>query len=336
MLTRLRENFTYKMFALICAIGLHFIAASEQNPQQTRQLMVRPIARGVSANALVDSSSVPAITVTVTGPPDDVNRLTKDDITAAIDLTGSVMGATQPLPIKVEIAAPSREQIDIVEYTPRTISVTLKPRKKRRLPIAVDYPRTLPAGYTYQVPSLIPRQATISGAEDSVDLVAQLMVQVDSDTGTGPIDDDFTIRALDAHGNVVSDVAVIPLTAHVQIGIVKVPAMKALLVSPRIVGAPPFAFTVATVDVVPPTVTVAGEPEVLARTGTIATEPINIDGLTADQTRQAACIPPTGLNSPTPQKVTVRIHITPRNTGAPPPAAPATTVTIPTEPPLTQ
>jgi YbbR domain-containing protein len=330
MLTRLRNNFAYKMFALVCAIGLHYIALSEQNPTGTRSFTLRPVPRGVTSGALVDSASIPPVTVTVTGPADDVNRMTQEDVNAAIELGGIAIGPTPQLPVKVELALNARGQVDIADYSPRTASLVLKPRKTRRLAVTVDYPKTLPPGYAYQVPVVSPRQATVSGAEDAVNLVAQLLVEVDSESSLGPIDDDYAIRALDAHGNVVSDVALTPAMVHVQIGVVKAPVVKALLVSPTIVGGPPFAYTVASVTPDPPTVTVAGKPEVLARVGTIATEPIDITGLTADQARPAACVAPAGLTVTAPQSVTVKIHIVPRGVAAPRSTAPI--VTVPTEP----
>lgn len=67
---------------------------------------------------------------------------------------------------------------------------------------------------------------------------------------------------------------------------------KVVAVVPAIIGEPAYGYSLLGIRVTPQTVTLAGNPRVLAQIQTVATEPVNIAGVTRDFVQEVAVIAP--------------------------------------------
>ena len=67
---------------------------------------------------------------------------------------------------------------------------------------------------------------------------------------------------------------------------------KVVAVVPAIVGEPAYGYSLLGIRVTPQTVTLSGNPRVLAQIQTVATEPVNIAGVTRDFVQEVAVIAP--------------------------------------------
>lgn len=326
MFATLRENLAYKLLALGFAIALHFYVVGQENPAQTRTILVPLTARGLPPNLIFDEKSAPQISVTLSGPTDLLNHLPDADVTAAIDVSKDHAGKNAPQTVQV-ILPPSETGVS-AEAQPRVVAVTLAAREKRTMAITASDPGTPPAGYRFRPAKITPRSAVIEGSQEMVDSVRQVVANVDGGSSIGTIDSDFPVVALDVQGAQVNGVTVTPTSAHVRIEMGKVPAAKTLIVSANVRGSLPYPYKIIGIDISPETVTVTGRPEALSQVYTVQTEPIDLSGATADVTRQVSCLAPPGLVITGTRLVTVTVHIASQPVPpVPVPASPPTVVT---------
>ena len=334
MFASLRENLLYKLLALAFALALHFYVAGQSNPASSRTLLVPLAAQNVPAGLLWDERAAPHVAVTVSGPADDLSRLTAGEVTAFVDLKGAHAGKNPGLLVQTSLA-PESGAVSIApgDVQPATLTLPLDAKSRRRLRITVTPPGTAPLGYAFRSPQITPEAATVEGSREAVGAVAQLAVKADADASAGAVDDDLPVVALDASGGQVEGVMVSPASAHVHIALARVPAAKTLLVSPMLTGTPPYPYKVTDVQVSPASVTVTGRPDVLARAATVPTAALDLSGATADVTRQVPCALPSGVSAVGPNIVTVTVRIAPAPApSSPAPAAPASA--LPSGPPV--
>lgn len=125
----LTKDFYWKAFSLLMAVGIWLTVRRESEAQTA---MPPNVARNtyydipviaVSANADVHLAKLdpPTVTATISGSPDVVNRLQKNEIHPFVDLTG--FSSAQNLQQNVEIALPTGATIYSIE--PVTVTVTI-------------------------------------------------------------------------------------------------------------------------------------------------------------------------------------------------------------------
>ncbi len=319
MLLRLRENLLYKLLALGFAFALHFYASNLLNPPQSRTLSVPLTPRNLPPDLLWPKPA-PQVTVTLTGPADQLNRIADSAVTVFVDLSRAVSGKPLVLPVRVG-PQPAEPGVGL-EAEPRSVSLTLVPKSAKWLPLSASAPSAPPVGYTFRAPVVSPRRAKVVGIREAVDAVQQLVVNIDGGPTVGTIDDDFPVIALDGQNNQLPDITIKPATAHVRIEMARVPDTKTLIVSPVVTGAPPFPFQITRVDVSPQTAVVSGRPDLLGQTSTLPTAPVDVSGSTTDVTRQAPLALPSGLTPVGAATVTVTVHIAAPQPSPTPGAAP--------------
>ena len=314
MLPALRHNFGYKLLALFFAVVLHFYVAGLSNARPPHILILPLTVRNLPPNLLLTAADLPSVSLTLDGSPEEIARLTDATVTAWVDLSHMRAGATPPLPVHVAGLPASVS----VENDPPPATLQLEPRRRRQLPVGADGIGIAPAGYSFGPPVITPREAVVTGTRAAVTSVARLVAQADPDQTPGAVDEDFTLIALDASGSPVSDVTVMPSTAHVRLDLDRAMSRKTLIVSANVVGmlAAPYRF--GNIEVSPATVTAEGRPNQLAAIQTLTTPPVDVSGATQDIVERVLPIVPPGLTLSPPGPITVTVHVI-----APPVAAPA-------------
>lgn len=335
MLAALRENWKYKLLALVCALALHTYVVGQSTVGQTRTLIRSLTLYNAPPNLLVDEKTLPQISITLDGSADDMARIADTAVTASVDLSHVHAGQNGAFPVHVTMP-PGLGSVVAADPQPSFVPLTLQAKSRRRLLISATEPGTPPAGYAFRPPVVTPRRAAIEGSHAAVGSVQQLIIKVDEDT-VGTVDDSFPVVALDSDDSPVEGLVITPPTAHVRIEMVRVPLSRTLLVSPSVTGAPAFPARVSDIQVSPPTLAVTGRSDRLARVGTLGTAIIDVSGATGDIVRQVACVPPPGLSLVGSGIVTVTVRIAAPLASLPPaslppaslPAEPATSPTPP-------
>jgi YbbR domain-containing protein len=311
MFSRLRDNLAYKLLALLCAIALRWYVTNQQNPRQTRTLVVTLMAQGIPDGYVLVDKNVP-ISVNVDGPLDALNRLPDDGVSATVDLTHAHRGRNAGLPVHAVVTAPGvRDLVSVSEIRPQTVSLMVEELHRRRLSLSVSPSGSPAAGYTLGRPATIPPDATVVGAADVVDQVARIVVRPHISGATGPVEEDDPTVAVDVHGNDVPDVVLMPDTAHVRVAIVESAREREAFVTPAITGALAPGLQVQSVAVTPPTVTLGGSADALAAVKTVDTDPVDLGNASADIVRSVSCVPPAGTTLLRDRTVTVTVHVGP-------------------------
>jgi YbbR domain-containing protein len=124
------------------------------------------------------------------------------------------------------------------------------------------------------------------------------------------VDDDLPVLALDADNRPMSNgVTIRPSHVRVVLKLAPVSLTKTVLVTPMWKGTPDPSVAIEEIAIEPRTVVISGKPEVLARVHSVETEPIDIDNLTTDLTRNVALRSVDGVQLTTSSvRVSVRVR----------------------------
>lgn len=309
MFSRLRVNLEYKLLALICAVALHFYVVSQTHPTRSRTLALSLDTKNIPADMLLDSSSTIPVNVTVEGSSDDIDRVSRDNISAYVDLKGAHAGTNSNLSVQIDRghAGP----VVVTDVEPARAAIVLSTKSQRSLLITPTYPGTPPVGYSYRPPVIFPERVSISGSREAVDSVAQLIVSPTSSAMTNAVDGSFPVVAFDAAGHAVPDITVTPPSVHVSIGTNKVPATKAVLVSPTIIGETAYPYKVVAIQTSPESVKLSGLPSILSTVSTVGTEAIDVTGASTTFVKKVKIMSPSGTTLDVPTIVHVTVIIAP-------------------------
>lgn len=318
MFLALRHNFGYKLLALFFAVVLHFYVAGLNNTRPPHILILPLSVRSLPPGLILDTTDLPSVTLTLDGSSEEISGLSDATVTAWVDLSHARPGATPPLPVHVAGLPPSVS----VEADPPPVVLQLEPRRRRQLAVGVEDIGIAPAGYSFALPVVTPREAVVTGTRTALASVVRLAAQADPDQAPGAVDEDCTIAALDASGSPVSSVTITPQTVHIRLDLTRVLSRRTLIVSANVVGTLPAPYRFGNIEASPATVIAEGRAGSLAVVGTLTTQPIDVSGATQDIVRRVAPIVPSGITLSPPGPITVTVHVI-----APPaPAAPASSL----------
>jgi YbbR domain-containing protein len=323
MLARFLNNWPYKLAAIVIALAIHKYVNGLMNPNTTRIIPGVPItAKNVPDGYLV-TNMAQNVTLQVSGPASVLDSLHPDDsrISATVNLRSARNGSNSDLPVSVSLSSEINDTVSVDSISPPEISATIDPLQNLSMHVRVSFARLAPAGYQYQQPVVAPAKATVSGPATQLKQVHELVAYADAgseDEGALPttLEGTFNLIPLDDHGAQVEGVTVSPSMAHVTVPIARTAAMKALLVSPSVTGAPAYPWAITGIEARPSVVTVAGPASVLAVTGMASTTPIDVTGAAGTVRRVVDVELPTGIQVLHERRVTVIITLA-RKPGSP-------------------
>jgi YbbR domain-containing protein len=265
-----------------------------------------PITALLPEDATVTSTmpNVDQVRYTVVGS--DVGPITADHFEAEVDLTNVQRGT--PVPVRVRVR-PLVGGVIVVGVSPATINVTVEDviTEDVRVDIEVAEP---PPDVDLGTLIVTPDMVTIRGARSLVDQVDRVTATVSIEPAALDIDRVLEPFAVDANGDPVTPITVVPRTVHVQLPVINNNESKGgVPIAEVFAGEPAPGYRVAGVEFEPATVTVVGDADDLAALVAIETEPIEITGETATITRVIGLSVPEGLTVPRVDRVTARIRI---------------------------
>ena len=333
MLTRLLENWPYKLAALAIAIALHIYVSGVNDPHTARQITL-PLTLSRVPEGMVVVDSTPSVTLQASGPASSLDSLTASNFTATVDLRAVRVGVNQPLPIHVTAASGVGAEITIESQTPREASVTMETKRRERFTVHASFRRVAPVGFSYEAPLVMPPVATVEGPESAVARVSRLVIFADDvvsgdPSSPGVLDGVGAIVPVDAQQEPVAGLTCLPAQAEVRVPVQSEAASKDLLVSANVTGTPAYPAQVVGVDVQPSRISVMGAPSALANSSVVTTAPVDVSGAISDVRRAVAATVPDGLTPVRSATVVVTVHIAVHrpspapNPSAQPPVAPA-------------
>ena len=238
--------------------------------------------------------------------PTDV-AVNSSNFTATVDLSHVQPGPdAQSVRVAVESADP---RIQVISATPAFVSVRLEKVDTRTKPVVVIV-GTVPDGLTARPPKASITEATVRGAQSDVARISAVRATVTVDESELDIDRDFVLIPVDELGDPVRGVEVDPPTVHVTMAVFKDRRTASVPVLPTIVGTVAPGFEIDSVTTSVPVVVIEGDPENLANVPNARTQPVSVDGRSADVDQTVGFDLPSGVSAVSP--TTVDVHVTVR------------------------
>lgn len=225
---------------------------------------------------------------------------------AWVDFTDVPVGGG-PVIVPIQVRAID-ERITVRGFTPDVVTVELDRIATRQVPVRVQF-EPAPEGLQVGTTVVEPVTVSVSGPASIVDLVVSARADVVIQPSGISVDQDVPLIPVNAAGNPVSPVNLMPATARVTIPVFADLRSKSLTVSPVITGTPAAGFEIASVTVDPTVVTVAGDAERLAELARVDTSPVSTNGASADFTVEVDLAVPVGVVPVDAARVTVTVKL---------------------------
>ncbi len=278
-------NFIWLIVSIILAVGVWYVAVTSADPITRQQFAAIPVQIVQDDTTVLTNTPTRFALVTIQGAQTVVASRQADDVIVRADLTGLNPGIhTIPLEVSVAPPQPDEPQRLVARTQPAQITVELELRESFQKPVEIIVSDTPPIGFTNDSPESDIFQAVVSGAASVVSDVVAVHGVLDLSENQNPIAADVRLFAVDAEGQVVSDVTVEPQTTGVSVNITRRDDVKQVSVRPNIlVGTQPDAYTLSTFSYEPQTLFIGGVAEQLETVNdTILTVPISLQDRTTD------------------------------------------------------
>lgn len=277
---RVLRNLMWFAASLSMAVLVWFVATIEADPIDQRRFTRIAVQVLADENMIITERSSEVVSVTVRAQQSVLELLTNDDIVVRADLRGHEPGV-HTVPLSVEIARPA----SVADTQPRQITLMTERRVTQLKPVQIHIVDP-PVNFRVEELTRDMQQAEVSGAEDLVETVTEVVATLDlsEQRSEASVERTLQLSAVDANGNVVEDVSIAPRSVVVNADVVQREDVRMVSVRPRILlETLPDNYEFLSLDYTPSTVLINGSPEELAQLGsTVDTEPISLEGRTDD------------------------------------------------------
>jgi len=232
--------------------------------------------RGFSVLSGYDST----VDVTVTGSKSDINQLRNSDITAYVDLSSVTAAGEQSLPIRVK----TKTGLQVTGLSTNYLVVYVDKTTSNKVPVMANILQSHESSVMLGDVIIDPATVTVSGPEQLIMTIdhAQVTVDLGRITQTMEITEQFTL--IDKNGEAVNSQYITTDVSSVQI---TQPVYAQATVPVNVQYKYGYVTPAnAAIQVTPSTVTVVGEPSVIAGISFIDTQVIDETGLVDMNTTQ--------------------------------------------------
>lgn len=310
-MTWLVRNWQLKLSAVAVSVVLYAgLVFSGNFTDET--IRVRVELENVSRDVFVLTGDAGFVEIRYRVANEQAFSVSEADFVATVDISAYDMERApepQQLPIEVSVL---RDGIEVLSTTPEEVRVEVDRIIVRSVPVEVE-PGAIPEGLQIDEPVVNDDEVQVRGPASIVDRVDRAVAFLSIPASGIDVNEAVDLVAVDVEGQPVTSgtVELDPETVSVQIAVTAIETQTTVAVSPTIeAGTPAPGFALESLSVNPPTVTITGLPETLAQIGSIATEPISIDGLSASQTFEVALELPDGVQLGDGEEGTVVVEAT--------------------------
>lgn len=180
----LKNNKLNLLISFILAFALWFYVVGQTNPETRKTYREIPIML-INEQTLADNGlavldvSDDYMRVTVSGKRDVINKLSKADISATVDLADASDGKNM---LSVSLRIP--DNVEVVNQSLDKIEVNTEERVTRTRDVRVKYTGTYPDGEEPSTIKTDPENIRVSGAKSLVDKVAYVKAEISAETVT--------------------------------------------------------------------------------------------------------------------------------------------------------
>jgi YbbR domain-containing protein len=300
-------NWPLKVGAIVLASLLYGGLVLSQSARTFRSPV--PIVQVNTAPDLYVVSDLGQVTSIQYVVPEDLGFLIDSSaFRATIDFTGVDPGAgLLSLPVRVATSDP---RIQVLDFAPRRISVTVDRVTSRDVPVRVEV-LNVPVGFDLGEPMADVTTATIRGPESAVGRVTEVLARVPIDSSGIDVNRTVDLVPVDADGATLSPVDVEPASTRVRVPVFTDRRTRTLPVNPVVTGTPAAGFEVAAIVVDPLVVSVEGDANDLAGLDRADTGPVSISGASSNVSATVDLDLPIGVQALGTGTVSVTVRLRP-------------------------
>ena len=264
------------------------------------------------ANVIVLSNLGSVTRISYVAPPDLGLRIDRTTFSATVDLS-NVQPTGQAVSVDVTVEAVD-ERIQVLDFEPRAISVTVDTLGSREVPIeAILQP--LPSGLEAGDPILENETATVSGPQSVVTTVVKVQADVSIDATGVDVNELVPLIPVDVNGDRLGAeqrVEVEPAVVRVRVPVFTDRRTKTLPVTPVVAGTPAAGFEIESVTVDPVVVNVEGDANDLAALDRLDTAQVVVSGASSELVQDVVLVLPPGVQVIGQDTVEVTVRLRPK------------------------
>jgi YbbR domain-containing protein len=298
----------YKILAVCLAFLLWYFVTGQLDPM-AKQTFTRPVELRPTVTQLVSMTSLPEVTITVSGAKSLVQSLQEQDIHAYVDVSGQTTGVRY-LPIQTGVP----DNIRVLSIYPQTVRVSLDYLANKKVPVKVVLQGTPISGFMTLDPVATPGQVTVSGPSGLLGGIQEVQAVVNA----AGVNTNITTKVSLQFSEPNDKLEMNPKEVSVVVPVVPSEPVKTVPVIADVSGTPGPNLAVKSVVVEPAMVELTGPQDVLAGLVTVYTQPVDISGATDPVVQNVDLMLPQGVFLVTQGQVQVTVELGAAATGAPP------------------
>lgn len=274
-----------------------------QDPYKDKIFYNVPIMTSNLQDNLQVITTLPAATVTLSGAASDLKSIPA--VTVSLDASNITKPGEYRVPVHVkDVGGISSRKVD-----PKEVQIQVEETQSKVFPLDVDT-ATLATNDSRRIANVKPNvsQVTATGPSSGVERIAKVILPVAVDQHTSTFTSDFTPVAVDANGQQIPEVTLLPATVTAEVTIET--RGKQVSVVPQIVGIPAEGYSVQQRAAFPDTIIVDGPQAELDKLLFVDTDPVDISGESKSISRRVGIANlPKGLTIVTPTDGTVEVRV---------------------------
>lgn len=273
----IRNKNVLRLLSVVLALFLWFYVVAVENPYSERKITKIPIqfvnheeleSRGLA----IDYSDVQTMDVVISGSRSDVMKVSADEITATVDLTGYEKGKNYA---NITIKVPSK--VELVDQRIQVIPITVEKLQTAKKKVNIQFTGTASKEKEAKLFAQDIEQVKVSGAQSQVAKVSKVFADLDVSKLTDNSKKySLKIYAADAKGKEITGVELSHTKVSVQAGLYSI---KSVPLSLDLKGEPAAEYRVSALDA-PKTVKIAGFADKLEKIDKLVSNPIYLSDLT--------------------------------------------------------
>ena len=273
----IRNKNVLRLLSVVLALFLWFYVVAVENPYSERKITKIPIQfvnheELESRGRAIDYSDVQTMDVVISGSRSDVMKVSADEITATVDLTGYEKGKNYA---NITIKVPSK--VELVDQRIQVIPITVEKLQAAKKKLNIQFTGTASKEKEAKLFAQDIEQVKVSGAQSQVAKVSKVFADLDVSKLTDNSKKySLKIYAADAKGKEITGVELSHTKVGVQAGLYSI---KSVPLSLDLKGEPAAEYRVSALDA-PKTVKIAGFADELEKIDKLVSNPIYLSDLT--------------------------------------------------------
>lgn len=306
----LGKNLSALLLAFFLSLVVWISAVVTADPNEEHVMRAIAIEKvGQASDLLLVGDAPNQARLTIQAPKSIWDKLNKDTnlVKAWVDLSGYGPGThTVEVKTQVDISPIRIEAVD-----PQRIQITLENLATKELKLDLQVSGVLPVGYRKEAPVIEPESIRISGAESLVEKVTRVRAVIDISGALTSIERTVPVEALDANGDKVENVTVLPKNVKVIQPINLQGGFKNVVVKISTTGQVANGYRLTNISVSPPTVTLFSDtPQVLNEMpGFVETLPVDLTNISDDLEISVGLDLPQGISLVQDSRVLVQVSV---------------------------